>query len=104
MLEIIQPFTPEWTPRALTCSALENEGIDQVWEVICDFREQMTASGVFQQRRSEQNLDWLRSRVRQALIQRFNNRNSQQIRQLEAAVVQGELSVSEAVDQLLDKF
>ena len=103
MFQIVQPFTPGWKPQAVTCSALENEGIDRIWKIICEFREQMTASGVFHQRRSEQNVDWFRSRVRQAVMQRFTGENSQHIRQLEMKVGRGELSVSEAVDQLLGK-
>lgn len=101
MLEIVQPFTPGWEPRAMACSALENVGIDQIWKVICEFREQMTASGVFQQRRSEQNIDWFRSLVRQAVIQRFNSENPEIIRQLETAVGRSELSVLEAFNRLL---
>ena len=103
MLQIIQPFTPGWKPQAMACSALENSGIDQVWKIICEFREQMTASGVFQQRRNEQNIDWFHSRVRQTLMQRFTSKNAQHIRQLEMEVGRGELSVSAAVDQLLGK-
>ena len=101
MLQIVQPFTPGWKPQAIACSALENEGIAQVWEIICTFREQMTASGVFHQRRSKQNVDWFHSRVRQAVMQRFNSENAQHIRQLEMKVGRGELSVSAAVDQLM---
>ena len=103
MLQIFQPFTPGWKPQAMACSALENSGIDQVWKIICEFREQMTASGVFQQRRNEQNVDWFHSRVRQAVMQRFTSKNAQQIRKLEIGVGRGELSVSAAVDQLLGK-
>lgn len=100
MLEIVQPFTPGWEPRAMTCSALENEGIDAIWKVICGFREQMTASGVFQQRRSEQNIDWFRALFQQSVMQRFNSENLENIQQLEMAVGQGKLSVSEALNHL----
>ena len=103
MLEIVQPFTPDWKPQAMTCSALENEGIDPIWKVICAFREQMTANGVLQQRRREQNIDWFRSLVRNAVMQRFNSENLESLRQLEKAVGQSELSVLEALNRLLGK-
>ena len=101
MLEIIHPFTPGWKPQAMTCSALENEGIDDIWNIICQFREQMTASGVFQQRRREQTIDWFRSILKQEVMRRFMFENKAQIEKLESAVEQGELSVSSAVDELL---
>lgn len=104
ILEIVQPFTPGWQPRVMACSALENEGIDRVWKVICEFHEQTTASGVFQQRRNEQAVDWFRSILKQAIVQRFTDENSEQIRELETAVGQSKLSVSEALSRLLGEF
>ena len=101
MLEIVQPFTPGWKPQATSCSALNNEGIDRIWGIICEFREQMTASGVFEQRRSEQTIDWFRTLLKQKVMQRFMFENSELIEKLELAVAQGKLSVSGAVDKLL---
>ena len=104
MLEIVQPYTPGWKPRAMACSALENEGIDDIWKIICKFREQTIANGFFQQRRREQNIDWFRSLLKQAVMQRFMCTNETQIEMLETAVAQGEISVSKAIDELLEKM
>ena len=101
VLHFLHPFTPGWTPRALTCSALEGEGIDQVWDLICEFREQMTASGVFEQRRREQNVDWFHSLMQQAVMQRFTMQQADRIQSMEVAVGQGDLPVSVALRELL---
>ncbi len=101
VLHFLHPFTPGWTPKALTCSALEGDGIDCVWELICEFREQLTASGVFEQRRREQNVDWFHSLMQQAVMQRFTSENKARIQQMEAAVGLGELPVSVALSDLL---
>ena len=57
VLRFLHPFTPGWTPRALTCSALEEDGIEAIWELVCTFRKELSASGVLEQRRREQNVD-----------------------------------------------
>lgn len=101
ILNFLQPFTPGWQPKALTCSALQGEGIDMVWELVCTFRDQITASGILQKRRREQNLDWFRLLMRQAVEQRFRQENQAHIQELETAVRSGELSVSSALNQLL---
>lgn len=101
VLHFLHPFTPGWTPKALTCSAIEHSGIEEIWELICTFREQLSESGVFEQRRREQNVDWFHSLMQQAVMQRFNAANGERIDAMEAAVGQGTLPVSVALSELL---
>jgi LAO/AO transport system kinase len=101
IFQMLHPFTPGWTPQALTCSALENEGMEAIWEMILRFRSEMTASGVFDQRRRDQNVDWFRSLLHQSIVDRFTSEREAQISEMEAAVASGELPVSSALDKLL---
>lgn len=101
VLHFLQPFTPGWKPKALTCSALEGEGVEAVWELIERFRDEMTESGVFAERRSEQNVDWFESLLQSAVMERFRQEHSERICELRTAVKNGELPVSVALDQLL---
>ena len=102
VLHFLHPFTPGWKPKALSCSALESEGIEQVWALVEKFRDDLTASGVFEQRRSEQNVDWFRSLLQQNVMERFTEKNADRIHEIEAAVGQGTMPVSLALDALLD--
>ena len=101
VLHFLHPFTPGWKPKALSCSALEGDGVDIVWALVMKFRDKMTASGVFEARRREQNVDWFHSLLQQAVMQRFAESNSERIQSLETAVGQGELPVSMALSELL---
>jgi len=101
VLHFLHPFTPGWKPKALTCSALNNEGIAAVWEMIESFRDQLTESGVFEARRAEQNVDWFDSLLKAAVMERFTAKNGERIKNMETAVRAGELPVSVALDQLL---
>lgn len=102
VFQMLHPFTPGWTPQALTCSALENEGMEAIWEMVLRFRSEMSESGVFNQRRRDQNVDWFRSLLHQSIVDRFTAERGAQISEVEAAVASGELPVSSALDQLLD--
>ena len=102
VFQMLHPFTPGWTPQALTCSALENEGMEAIWEMVLRFRSEMSESGIFDQRRRDQNVDWFRSLLHQSIVDRFTAERGAQISEVEAAVASGELPVSSALDQLLD--
>ena len=52
------PPRNDWTPKVLTCSALEKKGIDQVWQSIARFLDKTKSSGAFEQNRHEQNVAW----------------------------------------------
>ena len=101
VLHFLHPFTPGWKPKALTCSALNSEGIEAIWELIEGFRDQLTESGVFQARRSEQNVDWFHSLLKSAVMDRFKAEHGERIQTMETAVANGELPVSVALEQLL---
>lgn len=102
VLQVLHPFTPGWKPQALTCSALHNEGMAEIWELILKFQSELSETGVFQERRKEQNIDWFRSLLQQSVFDRFSVEHKGEIAEMERAVAQGDLPVSSALDRLLD--
>ncbi|MDP4611758.1 MAG: hypothetical protein NWT02_11255 [Opitutales bacterium] len=103
VLHFLHPFTPGWKPQAMTCSALNSEGVDAVWQLIEQFRDELTTSGVFDQRRREQNVDWFKSLLQYAVMDRFTAENHTAINDYEAAVGEGSVPVSVALDALLNR-
>ncbi|MGJ8640359.1 MAG: methylmalonyl Co-A mutase-associated GTPase MeaB [Opitutaceae bacterium] len=101
VFHFLAPFTPGWKPKALTCSALTNEGIDVIWETVESFIEATQASGVFQSRRSAQNVDWFQSLLQQAVMEQFTQAHAESIATIESKVQAGKLSVSLGLDTLL---
>ncbi|MGZ0655370.1 methylmalonyl Co-A mutase-associated GTPase MeaB [Coraliomargarita sp. W4R53] len=101
VLHFLHPFTPGWKPKALTCSALNSEGIEKIWELIESFRDQLTESGVFNARRSEQNVDWFDSLLQSIVMERFRAEHCEQIQQMSTAVRDGAMPVSVALEKLL---
>ncbi|MFD0862526.1 methylmalonyl Co-A mutase-associated GTPase MeaB [Sungkyunkwania multivorans] len=48
-----------WQPEVTTCSAINNEGIPEIWEMISNYMEITSDNGHFQKKRKEQNKFWL---------------------------------------------
>jgi LAO/AO transport system kinase len=54
------PASPDgWTPRVLTCSAIENAGIGEVWQMVLAHRELLEGNGWLARRRNLQALSWM---------------------------------------------
>jgi LAO/AO transport system kinase len=60
-----------WAPKTLLCSALKNEGIAEIWEVVANYFETVKGNGYFQYKRKEQNKFWLMQTVESRLKSEF---------------------------------
>lgn len=56
-----------WQPRTLSCSALNNIGIDTVWEMIQEYVALTKSNGHFTHKRKNQNLSWMEKTVTESL-------------------------------------
>jgi LAO/AO transport system kinase len=95
-----------WSPPVLTCSALNGEGLEDIWEMVSDFRKKMTESGYFLTQRSQQNVAWMHDQIRQNLEDSFyqNVRIKPEIVRLQKAVAMGQVLPQQAAEALLHLF
>jgi LAO/AO transport system kinase len=102
-LHYLQPATGGWRTCARTCSALTGDGIAGVWAMIREFRERTTASGVFDERRRRQTIEWMNVLLEEALRAKFlaHPRLAEKRRLLEEKVLAGQLAPGAAVEELL---
>ncbi|MEY2998178.1 MAG: hypothetical protein RIQ82_1560 [Bacteroidota bacterium] len=56
-----------WQPKTMTCSALHNIGIDEIWSMIQEYVTLTKSNGHFAQKRIDQNLSWLEKTVIESL-------------------------------------
>lgn len=95
----------EWAPPVVTCSALEDTGVDEVWHRIGTHREHLGADGIASKRAAQQ-LEFTWALVRDELDQRLRHspgvgRVRDEIRD---AVLSGELPAPLAADRLLAAY
>jgi len=68
-LGLMRPKTPHWSPRVRMVSAVEGNGIPEVWRDITKFRDDMTAAGALETLRSEQARSWMWQELTDSLVQ-----------------------------------
>ena len=56
-----------WEPKVMTCSALQRQGIEEIWKMISDYADASRANGAFDEIRAEQNLSWMRQLIDELL-------------------------------------
>jgi len=100
---LLAPDFPSWRPPVLTCSALEQIGLDAIWEVVLDHRNKLMATGELDAKRRRQSLDWMWSLVEERMKDRlYNNAKIKAILPvLIRKVERGELSPTTAASKIL---
>lgn len=63
----------DWQPKVTLCSALTNDGIDAIWDVILDYITLTKQNNYFNTKRTEQNKFWLLQTIEEQLKSVFFN-------------------------------
>ena len=92
--------------EVLTCSALQETGMDQIWNLIQAFEKTTKENGFFDKNRQNQNLHWMHDRIRQSLEDRFYGSPDiiAKLKSLEKDVMEGKELPDLAADDLLRIF
>ena len=95
-----------WTPRVMTCSALSTLHIDDVWSMVLEFHAEAQEKQAFKQKRTEQNLDWMRQLLHEMLLMKLtqNAEVKALLPTLEQAVKRQEITPFAAVRQIMDQL
>jgi LAO/AO transport system kinase len=65
----------EWSPKVRLCSALQKEGIPEIWEMVKEYQAVTTENGYFETNRNAQNKFWLLQTIDERLKSNFYNSN-----------------------------
>lgn len=106
VLHFLQPATKGWATKALTCSALLNEGIENVWNLVKTFENTTKESGVFEDRRRTQTKEWMRSMIIDQLQADFFYHPivKELLPRFENEVISGSKTVTSAVESLFQHY
>ncbi|GCD92231.1 methylmalonyl Co-A mutase-associated GTPase MeaB [Nocardioides sp. LS1] len=95
----------EWAPPVVTCSGLNDVGVDDLWERVIAHREHLGAEGLHDKRAGQQ-LEFTWALVRDELAQRL--RDSPGVRairdEVRDGVLAGELPATVAADRILAAY
>jgi LAO/AO transport system kinase len=106
-LAILRPADEDgWKPRVVTSSGQTGAGLDEIWEIITEHRELLSANGELEKRRKHQLLGWMWSLVDEGLrtAVRSHPMVADTLTALEEDVLEGRTTPTSAAEQILSTF
>ena len=95
-----------WKPQVLTCSARQNTGITDLWNIIMDYVGFTRKSGYFDRLRKEQEVAFMHNMISESLNNSFYSDNKIRImrQELENQLYEGTITSHKAALRLLDIY
>lgn len=105
-LQLLRRKDPDWEPKVKMCSAAENQGIEGVWGVVCDYRTSMNEFNKIAQKRNLQGSKWMWNQLNEQLMRAVSrdSRVKEQAERMKQDLVRGFISPRSAAAQVLDLF
>lgn len=100
-----RPQDPEGFPKAMTVSALEEDGLQKAWEEMQTLTDWRREAGFFAGRRADQARYWFEQELRQALLAKLETTEAKaEVTRLGEIVAAGETTPAVAARQLLNSL
>ncbi|MGV6846199.1 MAG: methylmalonyl Co-A mutase-associated GTPase MeaB [Lutibacter sp.] len=105
-LHLFPASSSGWVPKVTIASAIENKGIEQVWNLILSFEEKLKQNGFFFENRNKQQIQWMYTNIEDQLKQMFYQSDvvSSKLKSLEGAIKSSEISPVKAAEYLITLF
>ena len=106
ILHFLQPATKGWQTSALTSSALQDKGIQEIWTTIRAFEGFTKNNGIFDERRRLQTKQWLNDMIIDQLQASFFHHPEVKylLPKVENEVISGNRPVASGVEDLFKAF
>jgi LAO/AO transport system kinase len=103
-LALLKPAGALWVPPVLTCSAINDVGIDEVWSQVEQHQAVLEKNGLLAERRARQQVDWMWATVEERLVDDFRAQADvrAEAHRLEDLLRSGEITATAAARRLLD--
>lgn len=95
-----------WTPKVLTCSAIEQKGIEEVWQMITEYISFTKDNNTFTSKRDQQEEYWFYDTLNHTLLDRFysNQKVKSLMKEQLKLLKQKKATPYDAASSLLDLF
>ncbi len=103
-LRLFRPVSAAWSPQVVTVSAVEERGMDNVWEMILDHHRALVETGELAAKREHQRSSWFRSALEDGLLRRFLERSDvkRMIEELQPHVLAGRITPTDGARRVFD--
>lgn len=99
-LHLFPPKSSGWIVTVKTCSAINGNGVTEIWETIEQYQTKMTVNGYLFENRNQQRIKWLHELIKEKLTSNFfsDTLKQSQIKSLTEQVVNEKISVRKALE------
>lgn len=105
-LHFLHARSRNWQASVQSISSLKNQGIDEVWKTVEEYRKALSGSGEIESRRAAQSRAWMWSETTGALLTELKENPSVKslVKELEQDVMKGRTTPTIAARKLIDAF
>ena len=105
-LHLFPPSESGWTPRVICSSAIENTGLDEIWDMIGEYLDASRLNNYFSTRRAQQSRYWMYEFIHESLRSHFYEHKEirDRLEILEKEVLEGRKSSFNAATEILDLY
>jgi LAO/AO transport system kinase len=105
-LHLLHPANADWSPPVLTCSGLDDTGLEEVWQQITAHRNILDRSGALTEKRNGQQVRWMWAAVEDRLMGqlRADARVRALVGELTAELRNGTTTPTRAATAILEAF
>lgn len=105
-LHLFPPTESGWIPKVETCSAITNEGITKVIDIIEEYKRLTTTNGYFERKRKAQLKEWMHHSISEKLKEKFYNDPAvrAQLQTIENQLESGHINPYKLASELLSKW
>jgi LAO/AO transport system kinase len=105
-LHYFPPSDSGWKPIVEVCSALNNTGIDKVWQIVSDYMAFTKSNSYFEKRRKNQDRTIMMNTIEDSLMLHFkqNKKIARMMKEIEAGLNEQKYSAYVAAQKLVDFY
>jgi len=105
-LHLFPPNDNNWQPQVLTCSAIENKGVNEVVKLIKSFIELVKENGHFEANRKNQDKNWFKETLKEMLLRGFfeNPKFATQMKEIELRIAKDEITSFQGAEMLIKNY
>ena len=105
-LHFLHARSRNWQASVQSISSLKNQGIDEVWKTVEEYRKALSGSGEIESRRAAQSRAWMWNETTGALLTELKENPSVKslVKELEHDVMEGRTTPTIAARKLIDAF
>ncbi|CAF0758840.1 unnamed protein product [Brachionus calyciflorus] len=104
--KFVRRKSKNWSPRVILTSSREKTGIDELWKLLCEYKQTMLDNNEFYQKRQDQVKLWFWTHLKDNLLETLLSKKylKDKIAKLEAEVIAGNMTPGQANDILINEF